>query len=236
MTTERITATDRFIFIDTIRGFAVILMVFFHLFFDLNLFQIVTIDVLENPFWFWLPRLIVSFFLICVGIGLALVHKNGIQWKHVWKRLLKIGGCALLVTCITLLLFPDQFIFFGVLHCIAVSSVLGLLFVKYPKSSLLGFFVVIFSYMIMKPSMEPVLNWFGTRPLDFIPIYPWFGVVLLGIFLESVHLHEISIRQIRAVRWMSYLGRHSLIIYLIHQPILFGLCYGIYKFGISSNS
>ena len=223
------TATGRFVFIDTLRGFAVILMVFFHLFFDLNLFKLVAIDVLKHPFWFWLPRWIVTVFLVCVGIGLALVHKNGIRWEHVWKRLIKIGGCALLITCTTLVLFPSQYIFFGILHCIAVSSVLGLLFVKYPKSSLLGFFVIILSYTIIKPSTEPLLDWLGIRPLDFIPIYPWFGMVLLGIFLESIHFHKISIRQIRVVRWMAYVGRHSLIIYLIHQPILFGVCYTIHK-------
>ena len=229
MASARKTASGRFIIIDALRGFAVILMIFFHLFFDLNYFRFVTINFMENPFWFALPRFIVSLFLICVGIGLSLVHKNGIRWDHVWKRLIKIGGCALLITCITAVLFPKQYIFFGILHCIVVSSVLGLLFVKFPGVSLVGFFSIIISYAIIKPAMEPILDWLGIRPLDFIPVYPWFGWVLLGIFLEFVRFHKIPVRQTRMVRRLEFLGRHSLIIYMIHQPVLFGLCYAIYK-------
>jgi len=225
----RKTASGRFVLIDTLRGFAVILMIFFHLFYDLNLLQLVTIDVIENPFWFALPRFIVSVFLICVGIGLALVHKNGIRWEHVWKRFIKVGGCAVLITCITVVFFPKQYIFFGILHCIAVSSVLGLLFVKYPRASLVGFFTIILSYASIKPSMEPLLDWLGIRPLDSIPIYPWFRLVLLGIFLEFIRFHKIPVQQTRMVKCLEYLGRHSLIIYLIHQPVLFGMCYAIYK-------
>ena len=200
-------------------------MIFFHLFYDLNLFRIVTIDLDENHFWFALPRFIVSVFLICVGIGLALVHKNGIRWDHVWKRFVRIGGFALLITLITAILFPGQYIFFGILHCIAVSSVLGLLFVKHPWGSLFGFSAIVLSYSIVKPSTAPFLDWMGVRPLDFIPIYPWFGWVLLGIFLEHIRFHEIPVKEIRIVRCLKYLGRHSLVIYLIHQPVLFGMCY-----------
>jgi len=225
----RKTAGGRFVIIDALRGFAVILMIFFHLFYDLNIFQLIAIDLTEDPFWFTLPRVIVSVFLICVGMGLALVHKNGIRWEHVRKRIIKIGGCALLITGITFFLFPKQYIFFGILHCIALSSVMGLFFVKYPRGSLMGFIVIILSYVIFKPSTNPFLDWMGVRPLDFIPIYPWFGSVLLGIFLEFIRFHKIPVRQTPVVKCLEYLGRHSLVIYLIHQPVLFGMCYAISK-------
>lgn len=121
--------TERYIMIDFLRGFAVLLMIIFHFAFDLNGFQFVKIDFVANPFWYALPRCIVFLFLVCVGIGLALVHKNGIKWGLVRKRLYKIGGWAFVISIVTYLLFPKNFVFFGILHCIAATSVAGVFLV-----------------------------------------------------------------------------------------------------------
>ena len=101
-------SVNRYIMLDVLRGFAVLLMIVFHGAYDLNWFYFIDIDILENPFWFWLPRFIVFLFLICVGMGLSIVHKNGIKWRLAIKRLLKIGGWAFVITVVTYILFPKN--------------------------------------------------------------------------------------------------------------------------------
>jgi uncharacterized membrane protein len=126
---------ERYIMIDFLRGFAVLLMIIFHFAFDLNGFQFVKIDFLTNPFWYTFPRCIVFVFLLCVGMGLALVHKNGIKWGLVRKRLYKICGWAFVISIVTYLLFPKSFVFFGILHYIAATSVAWVFLVGKPRVS-----------------------------------------------------------------------------------------------------
>ena len=162
-------------------------------------------------------------------IGLALVHKNGIHWKSMVHRVLRIGGWALVITTITYLLFPRHYVFFGILHCIAVSSIVGLLFVKRPILALgLGIFLIL-SNLLYQTTLLPLGTWLKVTPMDYVPFYPWFGLVLLGIFLESIHFHKIPINRIPAVRTLEALGKHSLMIYLLHRPILFGGVFLIHR-------
>jgi uncharacterized membrane protein len=115
------------------------------------------------------------------------------------------------------------------LHCIAVSSLAGVLFVNRPKLSLLLCFVFLVSNLAFRPTLIPVSEWLGITPFDFIPFYPWFGLVLLGIYLESVNVHKFPIKQTRWVRGLEAMGRHSLKIYLVHRPILIGAVFLIYR-------
>ena len=204
-------------------------MIVFHLAFDLNEFRFVTIDFLAHPFWYCFPRVIVSLFLICVGIGLALVHKTEIKWNVVKKRFIKIGGWALFISLVTYILFPKNFVFFGVLHCIATTSVVGIFFVKRPKLSLLLCFVLVISNLIFHPTLIPISQWLGVTPIDYIPFYPWIGVVLLGIYLESINFHKIPLKRTFLIKSLEVLGKHSLKIYLLHRPLLFGIVLLLYK-------
>ena len=220
---------QRFVTIDIVRGLGVLLMIIFHLAFDLNGFRFVTIDFLENPFWYALPRFIVFLFFICVGMSLALVHKEKIKWYLVRKRFYKIGGWALLITAVTYILFPGKFIFFGVLHCIAVTSVVGVLFVNRPGLSLLLCLVLVISDLVFEPKLLPLSDWFGVTPMDYVRFYPWIGIVLLGIYLESVNFHKIPVRMGWFDRPLAAMGRHSFKIYILHRPIIFGAIFFLYK-------
>lgn len=66
------------------------------------------------------------------------------------------------------------------------------------------------------------MEWPDVSPMDYIPLYPWFGVVLLGIFLESINFHKIPLKTIFPLKSLVTIGRHSLKIYIIHRPVLFG--------------
>jgi uncharacterized membrane protein len=219
----------RYLIIDIMRGFAVVLMVIFHVAFDLNSFGFVSIDFFENVFWFSFPRFIVTLFLVCVGVSLALVHKDRVKWVIVRKRFYKIGGWALVISVVTYILFPKHFVYFGILHCIAVSSVVGVFFVRLPRWSLLVGLLMVISNVVFEPSLLPLSKWMNVSPMDYIPFYPYFGIVLIGIFLESVNFHRIPIKRSRLTRPLEMMGQHSLKIYLIHRPVIYGFFLTLFR-------
>ena len=223
------TPPQRFVLIDLWRGTAVLLMIVFHVAFDLNGFRFVSIDFSRNLFWYSLPRFVVFLFLTCVGLCLAMVHKAKIDWPSVGKRFFKIGGWALVVTVITYIFFPKNFVYFGILHCIAVASAVGVLFVHRPKLSLFLGLTLVVSDLIFDPKVIPLSRWLGVTPMDYIPFYPWFGVVLFGIYLESTDFHKIPVKMDWLTRPLAAMGRHSLKIYLLHRPIIFGMIFLLYK-------
>jgi len=216
---------ERYIMIDFLRGLGILLMIIFHFVFDLNFSRVVHITFLNNPFWIGFGRLILTIFLICVGMGLALVHKTGIKWSSVKKRFYKIGGWALIITIITYILVPKHFIFFGVLHCIAVASVVGIFFVNRPKLSLFLCLLLFIPHVIFQPTLIPISKWLGVIPIDHIPLYPWVGMVFLGIYLESINFHKIFLKKNLLTKPFELMGKHSLKIYLVHQPLLFSLLF-----------
>ena len=224
----------RYIIIDAIRGLAVLLMIIFHVAYDLNVFRFVRIDFLKNPFWYGLSRFIVFLFLICVGMGLALVHKSGIKWNRLIRRFIKIGGWAAVITVITFVMFPKNLVYFGVLHCIAVTSVTGVFFVDRPMLSLLLGVILIVSNLVFQPTLLHISEWLGVNPMDYVPFYPWFGVVLAGIYLKSINFHKIPIKKTFPIRLLEVMGRHSLKIYLLHRPIIFGFFLFLYKLTASA--
>jgi len=227
MTTEneKMPQTERYIMIDSLRGFGVLLMIIFHFIFDLNFFRIAHITFLANPFWIGFGRLILIIFLLCVGMGLALVHKTEIKWNLIKKRFYRIGGWALTITIITYILLPKHFIFFGVLHCIAVTSVVAVFFVNRPKLSLLLCLLLVIPHLIFQPTLIPISKWLGVSSADHTPIYPWIGIVFLGIYLESINFHKISLKKNLLTKPFELMGKHSLKIYLVHQPILFSMLF-----------
>jgi uncharacterized membrane protein len=220
---------ERYLFVDCLRGFAVLLMVVFHAVFDAGLFGIVDVPFLDSPYWLGFAKFIVSLFLLCVGIGLALVHRRAKQWNLVWKRFYILGAWALAITAVTYILLPEHAIVFGALHCIAATSVAGVLFVGRPRLALVLAGLIMISNLIFDPEPLPLSDWLHVAPMDDVPFYPWFSVVLLGIYLESINVHRLPVKENGFTRSLAVVGRHSLKIYLIHQPILVGICILIYK-------
>lgn len=196
-------------------------MFIFHIAYDMRMFGLNQIDF-ANGFWFAFPRLIAGTFLFCVGIALNYTHEKGVKPSALLKRLKKLGISALLVSIGTLIAFPDQWIYFGTLHCILAGSLLGAFFVH---RRTLAFVIMIF-IMILQYGLGFGIKWLSQllqRPsMDFIPIYPWFWVILLGILLGP-YLSRISfLQKLRTPKFFDFLGRHSLVIYLVHQPLIFG--------------
>ncbi len=215
---------NRHDFPDILRGFAVILMFIFHCSYDLNLLGFIEINIHKYTLWYVLPRIIVFLFLFCVGLTITLTHKNGIKWGKFHRRLGKITVCAIGVSLATYLCFPKHWIYFGTLHCIAVCSLLALPLLKHHFLALIGAIALFIPALLGK-----TIPWFllSHNSMDYIPPFPWFGVVLLGIFSNGINIHRISIPKWRilvpAKNTLVFLGRHSLPIYLIHQPVIYGV-------------
>jgi uncharacterized membrane protein len=218
---------------DATRGVAILLMFIYHFSFDLNFFGALRIDFNHSPFWLGFRALIVSAFAALVGVGLVLAEVNGFKPRPYFRRLGLIGACALLASAGSYLMFPASFIFFGILHFIFLASVLGRAFVKLTWTNLaLGAALIIIGNTVQHPFFDQrPLQWFGLmtfKPIteDYVPLLPWFGPVLIGIFIARLALERNEWPRIAAyqprhplARALIFGGRHSLIIYMLHQPI-----------------
>jgi len=237
---------NRFWEIDLLRGIAILMMIVFHLFYDLNYFNVYKIE-LYLGFSLIFVYLIGTMFFLLVGISLTLSYsrtKNNLTKKNLQLKYLKRGfgifGLGLLVTLATWIYLGGKgFVIFGVLHCIGLSIIFAYPFLRFRYQNLVLGIALISAGIILKNLTFDFnwLLWLGFTPstfstVDYYPLLPWFGVVLIGIFIGK-SLYQNNVRKFKLkdysqfviVRFTCFLGRHSLIIYLVHQPIIIGLLY-----------
>ncbi len=230
--------SQRIEFLDFARGVALIAMTIFHFAFDLELFGFQEKGFITQPHWKYFARAIASSFLILTGFSLYLAHAGGVHWAKWRKRLLMIAGAALVITIATFFATPDQYIFFGILHQIAFASVVGLVFTHMPWMMTLLFAGIVFwiGQTTHLELFDPQwLWWTGLSAVtpnssDFVPVFPWFSAPLLGIALAKLSSEQGWINALAAPKFngklgrlLKFLGRNSLVYYLIHQPIMIGL-------------
>jgi len=211
-------------------------MVVFHFSFDLNNFHYVDFDLKHGGFWRYFRFLIVSMFVFSAGVSLYLAHKERINFTKVKKRVLILGGASILVSIGSYTQFPNTWIYFGILHFFLFASIAGLLFLRLPKISLFLGVAIIAGYNFHFLNMHWLFH-ILQEPLhlpvryteDLANVVPWFGVFLLGISFANFGLHykifdnKFFNSKNKISESLSFLGKHSLLIYLIHQPILFSI-------------
>ena len=233
----------RFWEIDFIRGIAIVLVIFFHILIDLNFFNIYKINVFSGIL---LPiaYAVAITFLLLVGLSSTLSFsriKKSLTKKDAQVRILlrglKIFGIGLLITITTWLYLGEGFIIFGALHCIGISIIFSIPFLSFRVQNLiLGSVFIILGLFLKTLTVDFYwLVWLGFKPtafytVDYYPLLPWFGVVLIGIFIGNTLYPNLKRKyQLKdhskfiPIRFICFLGRHSLIIYLVHQPIIVGL-------------
>lgn len=236
------TSTGRIQALDILRGVAILAMVVFHVAWDLYYFGYSPVDVTSEPRWVIFQKSILSTFMLLVGASLILAHGKRIRWRSFLKRLGFLVVAALLVTAGTYWMFPEYFVFFGVLHAIALFSVLALPLLGLDGRVILGLGIAVvaasFAYQDAGFT-ERSLAWIGFWPVspptsDVVPIFPWFGVVVIGMGLMQIALDLGFADRLRAVRsneaalrGLAFLGRWSLLVYLLHQPLIIGVLYGL---------
>lgn len=236
MSLEQQTSSSRRItLIDVLRGIALLAMASYHFTWDLEFFGYASAGLTAHGPWKIYARCIASSFLFLVGVSLVLAHGEHIRWPGFWKRFAMVAVAAAAISLVTYVATPGSFIFFGILHQIALASVLGLLFLRLPApvTLVVAALVIAAPFYLRSPIFDhPALLWVGLssvdpRSNDYVPLFPWFGAVLIGIgmakFAKSAGLFErlanVSLGQ-TLERPLTFIGRHSLAFYLIHQPVL----------------
>ena len=236
---------ERFWEIDLLRGFAIILMVAFHILFDLRFFGFHGIELSES-FWYYSPRLIASLFILLAGVSLSISYsryKRGAAGAFLFGKYLSRGAgiffWGMVITLVTWIFFRDEYIIFGILHLIGISIVLAYPFLGMRYGNLFlgiaciaaGLYLVGMTFpfsCLLSVGFVPT----GFATLDYFPLLPWFGVVLIGVFLGNT-LYCGNARRFplsdRSGNFLTgtlcYAGAHSLAIYLLHQPVIIAILY-----------
>lgn len=221
--------------LDLLRGVALLAMTIFHFAFDLQLFGFREPGFIDQPHWKYFARGIASSFLFLVGFSLFLAHCQGVNWASWRWRMAKIVAAALVITIATYFATPGQYIFFGILHQIAFASLACLLFIKVPVVFTLLCAVIVFwagQTVELAVLNHPFWWWSGlseVRPVssDYVPVFPWWSASIAGVataklFYEFGALQKLAIPTLEQApsRLLKFIGRHSLVYYLAHQPVM----------------
>ncbi|MGC9514168.1 heparan-alpha-glucosaminide N-acetyltransferase [Methanocrinis sp.] len=230
---------ERYWEVDLLRGIALVMMIAFHALYDLDHFSGPDLVDLHSGIWPLFAKVTASIFLLLVGISLHISSaRTRIRGDDPLVRYLRRGGCifswGMAITLSTLLLLGEGFVVFGILHLIGVSIIISRPLLRRPLLALfLGSTAIFAGLLLRQISFDtPWLLWLGLVPshffsVDYFPILPWFGVVAMGIFLggllypkgtRRISLPDLSTRPF--AKQICLLGRNSLAIYLLHQPIL----------------
>ncbi len=228
----------RFPMIDAIRGAAIIGVAIYHLIWDLRFLQFTGPNAILDPVWIGFAKALLASFLLLAGASLVLAHGEKTRWGAFWKRFGVLAGAALVVSAATYFMFRDGFVYFGILHALAVFSLIGVFFVRAPLALVGGLAVVfLFAHFFIQSDAFNVryLTWIGfwtVEPYtqDLVPMFPGLGFVFAGIVAMRVIRDWPAgmdlLRLNPTGRWFRILvraGRWSLVIYLVHQPILLGI-------------
>ncbi len=236
-------AGGRYWEIDLARGIAVVMMITFHTLFAVNYLEVYAIEV-SSGFWRSFALVTATLFIFLVGLSLSIrdarLQEKGGTWSYrpYALRGLRIFALGLVITATTWLILRDGYIAFGILHLIGISILLAPLFFRHRELALFtGIYIIIMGFLLPYYPGPIWLLWLGFRPysfysIDYVPLFPWFGVVLLGLYTGGL-LYPGGRR-----RWplpeggssiaapLTILGRNSLLVYMVHVPLIL-LCIGI---------
>ncbi|MBI4171060.1 MAG: DUF1624 domain-containing protein [Candidatus Aenigmarchaeota archaeon] len=230
----------RFWEIDTLRGIAIVLMVIFNWAFALNYFLIYSIGS-GWLFWWLFPRFIATMFIVIAGISFTISYSRMKTAKKktkasVYKKYIFRGGkiflLGMLATLATGLFFPQGTIYFGILHFLGIAIMTASLFRNLGKwNVLLGIIFILTGIIAQTLTVSYLwLLWAGIKPenfytFDYFPLFPWLGIFLIGMFAGDIFYKNgkrnfmISDEK-KITQAISFLGRHSLVIYILHIPVL----------------
>lgn len=218
--------------IDVLRALAIVLMVLFHLVYDLKEFAGFSIDY-QSPVWFFIGKASALLFIFTSGLSI------GFSRSPV-RRGLKVVFYGMGITVVTYLFMKEEYVRFGILHFLGVTMILSPLLVRLSSwtlwglagsSVVLGFW---FKEQVLKTSLLlPIgLIYDGFGSIDYYPLFPYLAVTILGI-LAYQHFYAQRTEPLLVLRKNSvligWLSRNSLGIYLCHQPILLLIIFIIYR-------
>ena len=214
--------------LDALRGLSILLMVLYHLGYDLVLYGLLPAWVLYNPLLDGLQLLFASVFVAISGAASTFSRSNV-------RRGLRMLACALAVSAVTFWFDPQEAVRFGILHFLGTAALLYQLLLpllrRFPPHPVLCLVLFFLTRQLTKPYYGVHgLWWLGFRrpefsSADYFPLLPWFFLYLLGVWLGG------RIKQGRMPPFfyrlrqpfLEKVGRHTLLVYLLHQPVCMGL-------------
>jgi uncharacterized membrane protein len=222
---------ERLLWLDASRTLALLAMIVFHFVRDLEIFGVVPSGFTMTGGWAVFARVIAGSFLFLSGVSLIVAHGSGLRLQAWTKRMAMLVLEALLVSAGTFVAFPESYIYFGILHVIAACSVIGLLVISVQAWALIvlaGLVLAVDAFFGRQVFASPWLAWSGlsstVRPsLDFLPLVPWLAPFLIGMaFAKVVPMRGFfgNVQTTGLANLMTWPGRHSLAVYLCHQPVL----------------
>jgi uncharacterized membrane protein len=233
--------SQRYDSVDALRGVAIVWMTIFHFSFDLNYFGWTHQNFYSDPVWTGQRAAIVSLFLFCAGLGQAIAVEQAQTWPRFWKRWAQIAACAVLVSIGSYAMFPKSFIYFGVLHGIALMLIVVRATSNWGRFLWIAGAIAIAmkwiaTWSIMQwPALDflndKTWNWLGLisrKPVteDYVPLVPWLGVMWWGMaagqWLLAKQRNVVRMQMPKATAPLSWMGRWSLSWYMVHQPVLIG--------------
>lgn len=223
-------------------------MTVFHFCFDLSHLGLWPQNFRADPFWTLQRTAIVSLFLFCAGLGQAIALQQGQGWGRFGRRWAQIAFCALLVTWGSAAMFPRSFIYFGVLHGMAVMLVVARCTAGWGNWLWLAGLVAVLlpplAHHLLSGALAELAPWFNSRALnwlglvarkpfteDYVPVLPWLGVMWWGLasgqWLLAHRLRLLQWRLPTVAAPLAGLGRWSLSYYMLHQPVMLALLTGM---------
>lgn len=227
----------RFAVLDVARGVALIAMAIFHTGWDLSFLNLFGVDLSSSTLWMGFARVIASTFLFIAGVSLVLATRSRIVWPAFGRRLAIIMVAALAVTLGTRLAIGEAFVAFGILHHLVCASLIGLAFLRLPLAivALAVLIALLLPLVVVLPGSGYGVGYFlgfapdGPASVDYVPLFPWLSAGLSGILAARLGLYLAPDGW--WTRWqadrppfrlLALMGRWSLAIYLLHQPLIFG--------------
>lgn len=227
--------------LDVLRGAAVVGMVFYHGLYDAAAAGLTAQDPFSDG-WRLFARGVLMLFLLVSGASDALsaarTPDRATRWRKALKRGGILGAAAALVTVATYLGAGEFYVRFGVLHCLAVAALLLPLFDRWSPLAHLGLAAVLgaiswpFAQMTGSAWLLPLgLMPPGFRTMDYVPLLPWVGVILIGQgagrWLQGPPPSSLW----PELKPLAAIGRWALPIYLLHQPVIIPLCWLVANWG-----
>jgi uncharacterized membrane protein len=226
-------AAPRIHLLDMARGVALVAMAVFHSAWDMAFLGLANIDPANDPGWKWFARLIAASFLAITGASLVLATRERLDWPLQLRRVGKIAAAAALVTLATYVALPRNYVWFGILHHIALASLIALPLTRAPLvvPAVLAGLAFALPHLVSHPLLDEWwMHWLGLNryvlpTVDYIPLLPWLGCVLAGLVAMRIALARppgwLTAAPGDSIgRGLVWLGRRSLAVYLIHQPVL----------------